>query len=131
MTGRLMLRVLMVVPLTLLPLVACIDTVPVQTPAIPARVEPPYTLMDDEKRTYIQGGGEIPSRGDGPWTGYAYILLTQPHFFDKNLYLRLVIPPGEQIGTEAHPTVDQFFRIEQGEAKFVFNEAAEAAEHHR
>jgi hypothetical protein len=94
MIGRLMLRVLSVAPLTLLPLVACIDTVPAQTPAIPARVEIPYTLMDDEKRTYIEGGGEFPLRGDGPLTGYAYLFLTRPHFLDKDLYLRVVIPPG-------------------------------------
>jgi mannose-6-phosphate isomerase-like protein (cupin superfamily) len=30
--------------------------------------------------------------------------------------------PGEEIGKEVHPNVDQFFRIEQGEAKVVFNE---------
>jgi hypothetical protein len=94
MIGRLMLRVLIVVPLTLLPLVGCIDTVPAQTPAIPARVETPYTLMDYETRTYIEGGGEIPLRGNGPLTGYAYIFLTRPHFLDKDLYLRVVIPPG-------------------------------------
>jgi mannose-6-phosphate isomerase-like protein (cupin superfamily) len=29
---------------------------------------------------------------------------------------------GEDIGDEVHPNVDQFFRIEQGEAGFVFNE---------
>ncbi len=29
---------------------------------------------------------------------------------------------GEEIGNEVHPNVDQFFRIEQGEATFVFNE---------
>jgi len=28
---------------------------------------------------------------------------------------------GEEIGNEVHNNVDQFFRIEQGEAKFVFN----------
>jgi mannose-6-phosphate isomerase-like protein (cupin superfamily) len=32
---------------------------------------------------------------------------------------------GEEIGDEVHPNVDQFFRIEQGEAKFVFNEKQE------
>lgn len=89
-----MLRVLIVAAAHLAPLVACIDTVPAQTAAIPARVETPYTLMDDEKRTYIEGGGEIPLRGDGPLTGYAYLFLTRPHFLDKDLYLRLVIPPG-------------------------------------
>ena len=32
---------------------------------------------------------------------------------------------GEEIGDEVHPNVDQFFRIEQGEAKFVLNENEE------
>jgi mannose-6-phosphate isomerase-like protein (cupin superfamily) len=34
---------------------------------------------------------------------------------------------GEEIGNEVHPEVDQFFRIEQGEAKFVFNGSEEHA----
>ena len=33
--------------------------------------------------------------------------------------------PGEEIGEEVHPNVDQFFRIEQGEAKVVFNKKEE------
>jgi mannose-6-phosphate isomerase-like protein (cupin superfamily) len=33
----------------------------------------------------------------------------------------MCLQPGEDIGNEVHPAVDQFFRIEQGEAKFVFN----------
>ena len=28
---------------------------------------------------------------------------------------------GEEIGNEVHPRVDQFFRIEEGAARFVFN----------
>ena len=56
----------------------------------------------------------------------------------KNTYFRRVLftgkhaqlvvmclQPGEAIGKEVHPSVDQFFRIEQGEAKFVFNETEE------
>ncbi len=52
----------------------------------------------------------------------------------KNAYFRQVVftgkhaqlvvmclKPGEEIGAEVHPNVDQFFRIEQGQAKFVFN----------
>jgi mannose-6-phosphate isomerase-like protein (cupin superfamily) len=31
------------------------------------------------------------------------------------------LKPGEEIGNEKHDTVDQFFRIEQGEAKYVIN----------
>ncbi len=39
-------------------------------------------------------------------------------------YAQLVVmclQPGEEIGNEVHNTVDQFFRIEQGEANFVFD----------
>jgi mannose-6-phosphate isomerase-like protein (cupin superfamily) len=39
-------------------------------------------------------------------------------------YTQLVVmclQPGEEIGNEVHDTVDQFFRIEEGEATFVFN----------
>ena len=31
------------------------------------------------------------------------------------------LKPGEEIGNEIHKHVDQFFRLEAGEAKFVFN----------
>jgi mannose-6-phosphate isomerase-like protein (cupin superfamily) len=37
----------------------------------------------------------------------------------------MCLRPGEEIGDEVHPNIDQFFRIEQGEAKFVFDEKAE------
>lgn len=53
----------------------------------------------------------------------------------KNAYFRQVLftgkhsqlvvmclQPGEEIGKEMHPNVDQFLRIEQGEAKFVLGE---------
>lgn len=33
----------------------------------------------------------------------------------------MCLKPGEEIGNEVHQNVDQFFRIEQGEAVFVFN----------
>ena len=39
-------------------------------------------------------------------------------------YAQLVVmslKPGEEIGNEIHHHVDQFFRLEKGEAKFVFN----------
>jgi len=32
----------------------------------------------------------------------------------------MCLQPGEEIGNEVHASVDQFFRIEQGEATFVF-----------
>ena len=52
----------------------------------------------------------------------------------KNTYFRQVLftakhaqlvvmclQPGEEIGDEVHADVDQFFRIERGEARFVFH----------
>jgi mannose-6-phosphate isomerase-like protein (cupin superfamily) len=39
-------------------------------------------------------------------------------------YAQLVVMsllPGEEIGNEVHAAIDQFFRIEEGKAKFVFN----------
>jgi mannose-6-phosphate isomerase-like protein (cupin superfamily) len=44
-------------------------------------------------------------------------------------YSQLVVmclQPGEEIGDEVHANVDQFFRIEHGEAKFILNETTEA-----
>jgi mannose-6-phosphate isomerase-like protein (cupin superfamily) len=41
-------------------------------------------------------------------------------------HLQLVImclQPGEEIGKEVHGSVDQFFRIEEGQAKFVLNDS--------
>jgi mannose-6-phosphate isomerase-like protein (cupin superfamily) len=43
-------------------------------------------------------------------------------------YAQLVVmclQPGEEIGSEVHDNVDQFFRIEEGEAKFVFGDKEE------
>ena len=43
-------------------------------------------------------------------------------------YAQLVVmclQPGEEIGDEVHTNVDQFFRIERGEARFVFDEKEE------
>ena len=37
----------------------------------------------------------------------------------------MCLEPGEEIGDEVHKDVDQFFRIERGEAKFVFDEKRE------
>lgn len=43
-------------------------------------------------------------------------------FTGKNAQLVLMcLKPGEEIGNEVHPNVDQFFRIEQGKARFVLN----------
>jgi len=37
-------------------------------------------------------------------------------------FVVMCLQPGEEIGKEIHPNVDQFFRIEQGEARFVLSE---------
>ena len=37
----------------------------------------------------------------------------------------MCLQPAEEIGNEVHKNVDQFFRIEEGEAKFVFNNSEE------
>ena len=37
----------------------------------------------------------------------------------------MCLAPGEEIGDEVHQKVDQFFRIEQGEARFVLDEKRE------
>ena len=47
-------------------------------------------------------------------------------FTGKHAQLMVMcLQPGEEIGKEVHPDVDQFFRIEQSEAKFVFNATEE------
>jgi mannose-6-phosphate isomerase-like protein (cupin superfamily) len=43
-------------------------------------------------------------------------------FTGKHAQLVVIfLQPGEEIGNEVHPDVDQFFRLEQGEATFVFS----------
>ncbi len=37
----------------------------------------------------------------------------------------MALKPGEEIGREVHPDTDQFFRIESGQARFVFNDTEE------
>lgn len=63
-----------------------------------------------------------------PFVGSIEKLTENNKFFRKVLFtgkhMQLVvmeIPPKQEIGSEIHKNVDQFFRIEQGRAKFVFN----------
>jgi mannose-6-phosphate isomerase-like protein (cupin superfamily) len=51
-------------------------------------------------------------------TYFRQVLFTGKH----SQLVVMCLGPGEDIGDEAHANVDQFFRIEQGEARFVFNE---------
>ena len=41
----------------------------------------------------------------------------------------MCLKPGEEIGNEVHQKVDQFFRIEAGDAKFVFEGSEEHLDH--
>ncbi|HEX9130561.1 MAG TPA: cupin domain-containing protein [Gemmatimonadaceae bacterium] len=54
-------------------------------------------------------------------TYFRQVLFTAKHAQLVVMSLR----PGEDIGDEVHANVDQFFRIERGEAKFVFDEKEE------
>ena len=67
-----------------------------------------------------------------PFVGDIENLSIENNYFRKVLftgeYEQLVVMSlnvGEEIGNEVHHNVDQFFRIEAGEAKFVFNEKEE------
>lgn len=51
-------------------------------------------------------------------TYFRHVLFTGKHAQLVVMCLR----PGEEIGNEVHPKVDQFFRVEQGEAAFVLDE---------
>lgn len=48
---------------------------------------------------------------------FRQVLFTAPH---SQLVL-MSLKPGEEIGMEIHPNVDQFFRIESGEGKVVLD----------
>ena len=54
-------------------------------------------------------------------TYFRQVLFTGPH----SQLVVMCLRPGEDIGDEVHAHVDQFFRIEKGEAKFVLNEKEE------
>jgi mannose-6-phosphate isomerase-like protein (cupin superfamily) len=54
-------------------------------------------------------------------TDFRRVLFTGKH---AQLVLMCLLP-GEEIGDEVHQDVDQLFRVEQGEARFVFNEGPE------
>jgi mannose-6-phosphate isomerase-like protein (cupin superfamily) len=54
---------------------------------------------------------------------YRNVLYTTP---DNNMQLVLMsLKPGEEIGEEIHPTINQFFRIEKGNGKVVYNDGKE------
>jgi mannose-6-phosphate isomerase-like protein (cupin superfamily) len=58
-------------------------------------------------------------------TYFRQVLFTAEHAQLVVMCLR----PGEEIGDEVHADVDQFFRIERGEARFVLDEKEERLVH--
>ncbi len=48
---------------------------------------------------------------------FRHVLFTGKH----SQLVVMCLQKGEEIGNEVHPNVDQFFRIEEGDARFVFN----------
>ncbi len=52
---------------------------------------------------------------------FRQVLFTSKH----SQLVVMCLQPGEEIGKEAHSNVDQFFRIENGKAKFIFGEKEE------
>lgn len=58
-------------------------------------------------------------------TYFRQVLFTSAH---AQLVL-MCLQPGEEIGDEVHAGVDQFFRIERGEARFVFDDKDERLVH--
>jgi len=71
-------------------------------------------------------------------TGYAGSIEQQTlknSYFRKVIYtgtraqlVLMCLQPGEEIGSEVHPNIDQFFRIEEGEARFVLGGKEELIE---
>lgn len=53
------------------------------------------------------------------------VLYTGPHM----QLVVMCLQPGDEIGTEVHPDIDQFFRVEQGKAKLVLDGAEHTLEH--
>ena len=63
------------------------------------------------------------------WMGAVEALALSNTYFRQVLFtgehsqlVVMCLQPGEAIGEEVHPDVDQFFRIERGEARFVFDD---------
>ncbi|MDO8503126.1 MAG: cupin domain-containing protein [bacterium] len=50
-------------------------------------------------------------------TFFRQVLFTGPH----SQLVAMSLAPGEDIGMEVHPDVDQFFRIEKGQGKAILN----------
>jgi mannose-6-phosphate isomerase-like protein (cupin superfamily) len=74
------------------------------------------------------GGKEMEKKQVTPFVGSIEQLTVKNKFFRQVVFtgkhLQLVVmhlQPKQELGDEVHKKVDQFFRIEEGKAKFVFN----------
>ena len=56
--------------------------------AVPAAAQ-----IDPEPRLNLELGVEGPLKGDGPLSGYAFLLWNRPHFMEEDLYLRVLLAP--------------------------------------
>ena len=72
-------------------------------------------------KEYVGAIGELTLKN----TFFRQVLFTAEH---AQLVV-MCLQPGEEIGDEVHADVDQFFRIEHGEARFVFDEKKERLVH--
>jgi len=79
------------------------------------KIEP--TMAQEEEQTMTRYVGPI-EKQTLKNTYFRQVVFTGKH---AQLVL-MCLQPGEEIGNEVHHNVDQFFRIEQGKAKFVFND---------
>jgi len=71
-------------------------------------------LQGSEKMTGFVGNIEEKTLAN---SFFRQVLFTGKH---SQLVL-MSLKPGEEIGMETHPNVDQFFRFEQGEGKVIIN----------
>ena len=67
---------------------AALVAVVVLLAAVPAAAQ-----IDPEPRLNLELGVEGPLKGDGPLSGYAFLLWNRPHLLDEDLYLRAVFAP--------------------------------------
>src|SRR5512140_2689893 len=85
------------------------------------RTQPDNYIKDKkETTTMIEYAGPI-EKQTLKNTYFRQVLFTGSH----SQLVVMCLRPGEDIGDEVHPHVDQFFRSEKGEAKFVLNEKKE------
>src|SRR5262245_30148808 len=56
-------------------------------------VGPAAAQIDPEPRLNLELGVEGPLRGNGPISGYGFLLWNRPHFLDEDLYFRTIVAP--------------------------------------